>query len=109
MGLMSGLTYLWIGVDVDDFDLSGLWLRKSTILCTMGNFEEAKECAEKSIQILETPLGFFRLGIALYCLGEFDRALSMMLEANDEDSGNVHIQHGLQVIIIIIIIIIMDR
>lgn len=86
-------------VDIDEFDISNLWLRKATILCTMGNYEESQECAQTSLDIAETPLGYFRLGCALYCMGEFDRALSTMLQANEEDGGNIHIEHGLQVIL----------
>jgi tetratricopeptide (TPR) repeat protein len=88
-----------ISAEIDEFDISNLWLRKSTILCTMGNYEESLECAQMSLDTAESPLGYFRLGCALYCMGDFDRALSMMLQANEEDGGNIHIEHGLQVIL----------
>lgn len=84
---------------MEEFDVANLWLRKSTVLCTMGNYDEAKEAAETSLDLAESALAYYRLGIALYCIGEFDRALSSLMQANEEDSGNCHVEYALQVVL----------
>mmetsp|Transcript_25097 Transcript_25097/g.37002 ORF Transcript_25097/g.37002 Transcript_25097/m.37002 type:complete len:214 (+) Transcript_25097:93-734(+) len=87
------------GLEVDDFDIAMLWIRKSTIFCTLGRYVEAKECAQKSRSIKESPMGLYRLACAQYCLNEFDSALSTLLEANDMDGSNKYIERALHVVI----------
>jgi tetratricopeptide (TPR) repeat protein len=87
-------------LEIDEADISQLFVRKSTILCTLGFFESAKDFAQQAIDILESSMGYYRLAIAQYCLKEYDLALETLLLANNLDALNFHIQHALQVVLI---------
>mmetsp|Transcript_1180 Transcript_1180/g.1195 ORF Transcript_1180/g.1195 Transcript_1180/m.1195 type:complete len:207 (+) Transcript_1180:18-638(+) len=86
-------------LEVDQSDISTLLLRKSTIYCTLGQIESAKDYAQQSLDLLETSIGYYRLAIAQYCLKEYDIALETLLKANDIDGMNFFIHHALQVVL----------
>lgn len=74
-------------------------IRKSTILCTLGFFESAKDFAQQGIDIVESSMGYYRLAIAQYCLKQYDIALETLLQASHLDGLNFYIQHALQVVL----------
>jgi tetratricopeptide (TPR) repeat protein len=86
-------------LEIDDADLTHLFVRKSTILCSLGFFESAKDFAQQAIDILESSMAYYRLAIAQYCLKEYDYALETLLLATNLDGLNFHIQHALQVVL----------
>ncbi len=79
--------------------MSNLFVRKSTIFCTLGRYDTAKYWAQQSLDVLETSIGYFRLACAQYCLGEYDLALETLLKGNDIDGKNYCIDHALQVVL----------
>lgn len=93
------LIIILIDLEVDQSDISTLLLRKSTIYCTLGQIESAKDYAQQSLDLLETSIGYYRLAIAQYCLKEYDIALETLLKANDIDGMNFFIHHALQVVL----------
>lgn len=88
-----------IGLEIDEGDISTLFVRKSTIFCTLGLFDSAKHFAQQALDIQETSIGYYRLAIAQYCLKEYDLALETLLVANDLDGQNHYIQFALQVVL----------
>jgi tetratricopeptide (TPR) repeat protein len=88
-----------LGLEIEETDISNLFVRKSMILCTLGFFQSAKDFAQQAIDITETSVGYYRLAIAQYCLKEYDFALETLLVANDLDGVNFFLQHALQVVL----------
>lgn len=90
---------LWTDLEVDEADISTLLVRKSTVHCSLGQYELAKDFAQQSLELLETSMGYYRLAIAQYCLKDYDLALETLLKANDIDGMNFFIHHALQVVL----------
>ena len=88
-----------LDIEVDESDMSTLYVRKSTIYCTLDQFESAKFFAQQSLDLLITSIGYYRLAIAQYCLKEYDIALETLLKANDIDGMNFFIHYALQVVL----------
>lgn len=87
------------GLEVDKYDIASLLLRKSTILTTLGNYENAKHFALEAINIQESSLGYFRLAWALYCLKEYHNSLQALMQAKNMDASNDTIQAAIAVVL----------
>jgi tetratricopeptide (TPR) repeat protein len=78
-------------------DISMLYLRKSSLFCSVNDFYAAKGCAEHAVSLDESSLGHFRLGCIQYCLHEYQAAMESLLIAERLEPSNPHIQRALLV------------
>lgn len=87
-------------LDVDPFDMSTLLIRKATIYCSLGRQEDSVACASAALDLVVTSLALYRLACAHYMLSNYTEALQFILEANQLERFNVHIESTLLVIML---------
>jgi tetratricopeptide (TPR) repeat protein len=97
--LAKSKTLHLIELQVDDFDVCCLLLRKSTLLTSLGRYEEAKSVALEANAIHESPISLYRLACAHYALLEFNHALNVLVKAKEKDCNNVYINNALEAVL----------
>lgn len=87
------------GLDMDPFDLSTFLIRKSTLFCSLHRLEESIACASAALDLVVTSLALYRLACANYLLANYATALDFILQANEMERYNPHIECALLVIL----------
>jgi tetratricopeptide (TPR) repeat protein len=77
-------------------DLAALHMRKSSIFCILDKPFEAKEEADRAVQLNPCAASYYRLGVTQYLLSEFEDASHSLRAANRLDPASAKIVLAIQ-------------